>query len=81
MCQWSKPLAVAGAHVSFASIFNALGEEVATLAHGEEPAGYKSVTWNGSNVASGVYFCRLQAVGVADPAKAFTQMRKLVLLR
>lgn len=62
-------------------IFSGLGQEVAILAHGEEPAGYKSVTWNGINFASGVYFCRLQAVNLADPSRTFTQVRKLVLVR
>jgi subtilisin family serine protease len=62
-------------------IFNALGEEVATLARGEESAGFKSVTWNGTNFASGVYFCRLQAVSLADPSKTFTKVQKLVLIR
>ncbi|HEY6191701.1 MAG TPA: S8 family serine peptidase [Bacteroidota bacterium] len=62
-------------------IFNALGEEVVTLAHGEEPAGFKSATWNATNVATGVYFCRLQAVSLADPARTFTKVQKLVLIR
>lgn len=62
-------------------IYNTLGEQVATLIDGEQPAGYKSVTWNGANFASGVYFCRLHAVGVADAKNNFTQTRKLVLIR
>jgi subtilisin family serine protease len=62
-------------------IFNALGEEVVTLAHGEEPAGFKSVTWNANNFASGVYFCRLQAVSLADPSRTFSKVQKLVLIR
>jgi flagellar hook assembly protein FlgD len=62
-------------------IFNVLGKEVTSLAGGIEPAGYKTVTWNGTDVASGVYFCRLQAAGVTDPSKTFTQVRKLVLIR
>jgi subtilisin family serine protease len=62
-------------------IYNTLGEEVTTLIDGEQPAGYKSVTWNGANIASGVYFCRLHAVSAADSKNNFTQTRKLMLLR
>ena len=62
-------------------IFNALGQVSETLVNGFEPAGYKSVAWNGSSFASGVYFCRLQAVDITNPSKTFVQVRKLVLLR
>jgi hypothetical protein len=62
-------------------IYNSLGQVSETLVNGFEPAGYKSVAWNGSNFASGIYFCRLQAVDITNPSKTFVQVRKLVLLR
>jgi hypothetical protein len=55
-------------------VFDVLGREVATLVDGVEEPGYKSVMWDASGVASGVYFYRLQA---GD----FVQTRKLLLLR
>jgi hypothetical protein len=55
-------------------VFNILGQEVVTLVNEEQKAGYKSVEWNAANVASGVYFYRLQA---GD----FTASRKLLLLK
>ena len=61
------------AHVSL-TVFNILGQQVATLVNGEEQAGYHEVKFNGSGFASGVYFYRLQA-------GSFTQTRKVLLLR
>ncbi|MCH8305396.1 MAG: T9SS type A sorting domain-containing protein [Candidatus Marinimicrobia bacterium] len=37
-------------------------------------AGYYNITWNASDIPSGIYFYRLQAGG-------FVQTRKMVLLR
>ena len=55
-------------------VFNILGQEVLTLVNEEQKAGYKSVEWNASNFASGVYFYRLQA-------GPYTGTKKLLLLR
>jgi len=60
-------------------VFNLLGEEVATLVSGYQPAGLHQVTWDGRNnrgevVASGLYFYQL-SLGNA------TQTRKLTLLK
>ena len=46
-------------------IFNMLGREIVTLVNAEMPAGMHTVSWNsrdrlGREVASGVYFYRLQ---------------------
>lgn len=43
------------------TIFNLYGEEVRTLVNGEVSAGYHNVMFDGSNLASGIYFCRLEA--------------------
>jgi hypothetical protein len=55
-------------------IYNTLGQEVATLVNEEQQAGYKSVVWNGTGFASGMYFYRLQA-------GEFVDVRKLLLLK
>jgi len=55
-------------------VFNVMGQLVATLAEGSYEAGVHSVSWDGSNVASGVYLYRLQA---AD----FVDAKKMILLK
>ena len=42
-------------------VYNVTGAEVAVLAGGRRAAGTYSVRWNAGDLASGVYFCRLQA--------------------
>jgi aminopeptidase N len=62
-------------------IFNMLGQEVATLVDGIRDAGYESVEWDASSMASGVYFYRLEATSTADPSRSFSQVRKMVLMK
>jgi len=42
-------------------IFNVLGQRVVTLLDETQEPGYKGLTWNAPNLASGVYFYRLTA--------------------
>jgi len=55
-------------------VYNVVGQRVATLVDGQQKAGYKVVTWNAQDIASGVYFYKLTA---GD----FTSIRKMVLLK
>jgi hypothetical protein len=55
-------------------VYNIGGQQVATLVDGWLDAGVYTRTWNGSDVASGVYFYRLHAGDYA-------QSRKMVLLK
>lgn len=55
-------------------IYNIMGQKVATMADGFLEAGEHSVTWDGSDVASGVYFYRLKA-------GEFIETRKMILLK
>jgi hypothetical protein len=43
------------------ALYSALGQEVAVLVNGEHEAGYHVVRVDGSRLASGVYYCRMQA--------------------
>ncbi|HUF08036.1 MAG TPA: FlgD immunoglobulin-like domain containing protein [Rhodothermales bacterium] len=61
------------------TVYNILGQEVATLLEGRFAAGIHKVEWNGRDsggvaVATGVYLVRMQA-------GRFSQVRRAVLLR
>ncbi|MCK4272066.1 SBBP repeat-containing protein [bacterium] len=47
-------------HVTL-KIYNLLGQEIATLLSAEQTAGQYELVWNAGELASGVYFVRLQA--------------------
>jgi hypothetical protein len=56
------------------TVWNILGQEVATLINEDQSAGAHSVSWNAPGIASGVYFYRLES-------DAQTVVKKLILLR
>jgi endoglucanase len=56
------------------AVFNPLGQKVATLVDGSEDGGFHEVTFDGSRLASGMYFCTLRS-------GAFLETRKIVILR
>ncbi len=60
-------------HISL-ELYNLLGERVATIIDGTLSAGYYSVPFNATRIASGVYFYRMRA---GD----FVQTRKLLILK
>ena len=60
-------------HVTL-TVFNTLGQQVAQLINGDIDAGYHEIQFNATNLASGVYFYRIQA-------GTFVQAKKLVVLR
>jgi len=60
--------------LTIVKVFDVLGREVATLVNEVKEPGAYTVQFNGSNLASGVYFYRLQAGN-------FVQTKKLLLVR
>jgi parallel beta-helix repeat protein len=56
------------------SVYNAIGCKVATIVNGYKPAGNYSVQFNGNNLASGIYFYRLES-GNFSAAKKFILMK------
>ena len=62
-------------------VYDLLGRVVQTLAEGVQEAGYKQLSWNASNFASGLYFYRLEAASVSDHSKTFTEVKKMLLIR
>lgn len=60
-------------HVTL-KVYDEIGREVATLVNGGKEAGQHIVNFNGSNLASGIYYYRINAGN-------FTQVKKLMLLK
>ena len=56
------------------NVYDVIGNLVGTLSHGWHPAGVYNIAFDGSDLASGIYFARLNA---GD----FTQTQKLVLIK
>jgi hypothetical protein len=56
------------------SVYNILGQKILTLVEGKESAGYHSITWDASNLPSGIYFYHLNA-------GEYSQIRKCVLMK
>jgi hypothetical protein len=64
------------------SIYNILGEKVATLVSEELTAGSYKYEWDATELTSGIYFYRIQA---GDPStgsgQGFVETKKMILLR
>ena len=61
------------------TVYNVLGETVATLVNATDPAGNHEVTFNGINLNSGIYFYRLEAADV--DGRKFSQVKKMMLTK
>ena len=55
-------------------VYNLLGQEVRTLVDEIQGPGYYAVTWDGSDMASGVYFCRMKVGN-------FSATRSVILMK
>jgi protocatechuate 3,4-dioxygenase beta subunit len=63
-------------------VFNLLGQEVAVLLDGSELGeGAHSVQFDASRLASGVYLYRMEASPRGNGAQAFSEVRKMVLVK
>jgi hypothetical protein len=62
-------------------VYDVLGNEIATLVNEEKPVGNYEITWYAENLASGIYFYRLQGYPANGKAGSFVETKKMVLLR
>ena len=56
------------------TVFNVAGQEVALLVDGQVNAGYHTVQWDASDMASGIYFYRIRAGN-------FTDMKRMIVIK
>jgi photosystem II stability/assembly factor-like uncharacterized protein len=62
-------------------VYDALGREVTTLVNQELSPGYYRTAFVAAKVASGVYFYRLSTRATSGQQPAFTETRKMILLK
>jgi len=62
------------------TVYNLLGQEVATLVNDVKSSGYHEVVFNASSLSSGVYLYRINAVS-STGSKEFSSTKKLILLK
>ncbi len=60
-------------------LYDALGSEVSTLVSKNQQAGRYEITFNASELASGIYFYRINVNG--DKGQQFTSIKKMILLK
>jgi hypothetical protein len=56
------------------AVYDITGREIATIVDEQMNAGYYSIQWNASNIASGIYFYKLQT-------EDFVSVKKMILLK
>jgi flagellar hook assembly protein FlgD len=56
------------------TVYNLLGQKVATLVSDRQIVGYNQVEWDASGFASGIYYYRIEA-------GEFQDVKKMILLR
>jgi len=61
------------------TIYNIIGQKVATLLDAQQKAGLQNVTWDASHVASGIYIYRI--VAKAADGQRFVSEKKMVLIK
>ena len=61
-------------------VFNLLGQKVITLLNGVEMSiGTQQITLNGNELTSGIYFYRIEAIGMNG--KTFTSVKRMILMK
>jgi hypothetical protein len=76
----SHPSEVGAQHVKIV-VYNSVGEQIAELINGYMESGTHSITFNGSNLASGIYFYRLVIQSDRLTSGSFTDVKKMVLIK
>jgi hypothetical protein len=61
------------------TVYNILGKKVAEITKAEFSPGVYSIEWNGSSLASGIYFLKMNAQ--SSSGKTYNSVKKLVLLK
>jgi hypothetical protein len=77
----SIKFSVPQASVVTITVYDILGRQVTTLVNGNYVAGFYTVPFNASSLASGVYVYRMNSRSLAGDQKLFSDTKKLMLLK
>jgi plastocyanin len=61
-------------------VYDVSGKQITELADNTESAGYHNLNFNADNLASGIYFYRIEAVSI-DGTRKFDGTKKMILLK
>ena len=63
-------------------VYNSIGQEIKTIVNEEKAAGTYEVEFDGSNIASGIYFYRLKVKNLdRGVGEVFVETKKMILLK
>ena len=62
-------------------VYDLMGREIATLVNEFKTANYYTAEFDGTNIASGVYFYKLIAIDPNKPGQVFSDIKKIVLIK
>ncbi len=62
-------------------VYDQLGREVYDLFEGEQNAGFYRITFDGTNLASGIYYYRITAYSGSNRVSSFTNTKKMSLIK
>ena len=63
------------------AFYDVLGQEVKVLVNEQRPAGIHEVLFDGTNLASGMYYYRLTALPLDGTSSAFIETKRLMLVK
>jgi len=63
------------------AVYDLLGRKLTTLVDEMKYPGNFTVTWDAGGLTSGVYFCRMTVQGIGDNRSAFTEVKKMMLVK
>lgn len=62
-------------------VFDILGKEIAVLVNTSQAAGTYEVTFDGSALPSGIYFCRMEAADRSGKKNVYSDTKKILLIK
>ncbi len=62
-------------------LYDAIGREAGRLVDAEQPAGFYTIMLNGSKLASGIYFYRIEAKDLSGQGGIFIKTLKMALIK